>query len=468
MRTPLKVRLHILSPVHIGCDDVYEPTSFVIDEKKKKLIEFDPLEFIKSLPAQDKKKFMDICMQGSITSIVSIYKFLFNRQIQGKEVEIADGLVSHYRRVKDLPTNNEKIIKQELNQFAISRTAYNPHNNLPYIPGSSIKGAMRTAYLSKLAVEKKITGRRDRAKELESELLEGSFDRDPFRMVKVSDFLPVGEVKTKIFYAVNKKKKTSNYKARGPFQVLETVVKGSIFEGIINIETPEKIARINNPLKIDSLLKSINEFYIKTFNNEQAILKEISVGLIKREDALSEATIIRIGRHSGAESVTIEGNRSIKIKGRGNEFSYKDHATTLWLASETSNPTNNNGLIPFGWALLEILPFDVKNIYPSSMVTKECNITITKDVADKKEAVPVSKPIQTQTHIWESAFLTWNPGNQILRATKDNLKAELKVSDKSIIPECFHKKLFTKREPVKANVVVEQMGNALKIIRIDG
>jgi hypothetical protein len=30
----------------------------------------------------------------------------------------------------------------------------------------------------------------------------------------------------------------------------------------------------------------------------------------------------------------------------------------------------------------------------------------------------------------------------------------------------FHKKLFTKREPVKANVKVEQTGNAFKIISV--
>ena len=31
----------------------------------------------------------------------------------------------------------------------------------------------------------------------------------------------------------------------------------------------------------------------------------------------------------------------------------------------------------------------------------------------------------------------------------------------------FHKKLFTKKEPVKANVTVEQTGNAFRIISIE-
>ena len=468
MNKPLKVKLHILSPVHIGCDDVYEPTSFVIDEKKKKLIEFDPLEFIKSLSAQDRKKFTDICMQGNITSIVNIYKFLSNRQIKGREVEIANELVTHYKKVRDLPTNNEGRIKQELNQFTISRTAYNSHNNLPYIPGSSIKGAMRTGYLSQLAVEKKITGRRDKAKDLETELLGGSFDRDPFRMVKVSDFLPVGEVKTKIVYAVNKKKKASNYEARGPFQVVEAVEKGSIFEGLINIETPEKMAGIDESIDIENLLKSINGFYNKTFEQEQKVLKEINAGSVKRDDAFLESTIIRIGRHSGAESVTIEGNRHIKIMKARREFEFSDHATTLWLASETSKPTSNNGIIPFGWALLEIIPFDIKNIYPSPIVTPEQLITKTEEAVVKKEAIPVTKTIQSQTILWENAQLSWSHGDLTLKA---NNKAILKFKSldevKKFVPESFHKKLFDKRDSIKANIKVEQTGNAFKIISIE-
>lgn len=470
MEKPSKIRLHVLSPIHIGCDDVYEPTNFVIDEKKGKLIEFDPMEFIKSLSAQDKRKFTGICTQGNITSIINIYKFLSNRQINGREVEITDELISHYKKVKDLPTNNEGKIKQELNQFTISRTAYNSHNNLPYIPGSSIKGAIKTAYLSKLAVEKKITGRKDRAKELEIELLGGSFDRDPFRTVKVSDFLPVGEVKTKIFYAVNKKKIVSNFEARGPFQILEAIRDGAVFEGLINVEIPEKMAGITKPLEAIDLLKTINEFYNKTFEQEQKVLKEINAGLVKLKDNSMQSSIIRIGRHSGAESVTIEGNRYIKIMKARREYEFGDHATTLWLASETSKPKNNKELTPFGWALLEIIPFDMKNIYPKPVVTIEHTITKTEDVVIKKEAIPVTKTIQPQTLLWENASLSWSPGNQTLTAAKENKKAELKLKSideaKKFVPESFHKKLLDKRDTIKANVKVEQTGNAFKIISI--
>lgn len=366
MEKPLKVRLHIVSPVHIGCDDVYEPTSFTIDEKKGKLFEFDPTDFIRNLSPRDKQEFAKICMEGSISSIVKLYNFISNKKPGGREIDISSGLITHYGRVKKLSTNNEREIRQELNQFSISRTAYNPHNNLPYIPGSSIKGALRTAYLSKLAIDLGVKGRKDRAKDLEVDLLGGSFKTDPFRMVKPSDFLPVENVKTKIIYAVNKKKKVSKFEAKGSNipQILEVVKEDSVFEGTLYVQQPEQRSEIKKPIQVNELLTSTHDFYRKIVNDEDDITKSIGAGSIVVNRIVSKfkdsrgvsAFLLRIGRHSGAEAVTIEGNRCIKImQGKDNPPKFLDRATTIWLASEIIKPNSNNGLVPFGWAMMEIL-----------------------------------------------------------------------------------------------------------------
>ena len=61
------------------------------------------------------------------------------------------------------------------------------------------------------------------------------------------------------------------------------------------------------------------------------------------------------GRHSGAEAVTIEGVRKIKITQKtGEPPKYLEHTTRIWLASEESKPETNKALLPFGWAILEI------------------------------------------------------------------------------------------------------------------
>ncbi len=369
----LKIRLHILSPIHIGCDDVYEPVSFVIDEKKRKLIAFDPFDFVTGLSEKQRAEFTKVC---SDENILAIMKFIKNNsmKITGREVDIASGLIEHYKKILQLPTFDKK---QVINQFEINRTAYNPQTNQPYIPGSSLKGSMRTAYLNALAKEKGITKWRDTSDKLETKLLNRAEGRermssDPFRMVKVSDLLPAGEVKTKIVYAVNKKKKKAERptlaERGGVYQIFETIQPGSVFEGILNIWQPENGSGIKEPINIERLKSSLHKFYVPLLEGEIKTLKniDIPVPLINTINGQfkgrigTTAFVISLGRHSGAEAVTIEGNRYIRImKGKDREgkmrYEYLDHSTTIWLASDRPKPANNNGLLPFGWAVIEVM-----------------------------------------------------------------------------------------------------------------
>lgn len=388
MNKPLKVKLHVLSPIHIGCDDVYEPTSFIIDEKTKMLIEFDPLDFVIALNSKQREEFLKICSSGSLLGVIKFVKQNYNPKIGGREVEIATGLLEHYKKVLNLPAYDKKTI---INQFTINKTAYNLQTNKPYIPGSSLKGAIRTAYLSYLSQKAGIKefwknsgllSKRDLenpeyiykqirnkqvAKRLEQILLKGEFYTDPFRMLKISDLLPSGEVKTKIVYAVNRKKEKiageTLAERGGVYQIFEVIQSGAVFEGVINLDKPEKEAGILEPLDIENLLPHVHSFYARNLNLERKPIHEL-LG-IKHQAAMEansrfkdrfrkDAFLVRIGRHSGAEAVTIEGNRYIKImQGRNKPDNYLDHATTFWLASDSPKPENNTGLMPFGWAVIE-------------------------------------------------------------------------------------------------------------------
>lgn len=380
MEKPLKIRLHVLSPIHIGCDDVYEPTSFVINPDKKELIAFDPFIFVKTLSDEEKKELLKITEKGTLASIIETYRFVFSKRsrITGWNVALAAEIVERYLAVKNM-TLNENRIKQELNNFVIPRTVYNPLNNMPYIPGSSLKGSLRTGYLSMLALgggdheglKSVLSGseptspitNRTRASELERDLLKGTFAEDPFRLLKVSDLLPSQGIKTKIIYAVNQKK----YKAdlgRGIPQILEVVLAESVFEGTITIETPVNGTGIKEPIERGLLIAASNKHYTRVFNNENNIAKKLMFHMPAVNTMINEIKnktgkrpfLIRIGRHSGAEAVTIEGNREIKIRGRSGESKINNMgATTIWLASEKSKPETGNALMPFGWSLVEFI-----------------------------------------------------------------------------------------------------------------
>ena len=63
--------------------------------------------------------------------------------------------------------------------------------------------------------------------------------------------------------------------------------------------------------------------------------------------------MLRVGRHSGAESVTLNDVRSIKImKGKGERSEWMSEAKTFWLAATDRN--DQRGLRPFGWILVEM------------------------------------------------------------------------------------------------------------------
>ncbi|TAN45548.1 MAG: type III-A CRISPR-associated RAMP protein Csm5 [Nitrospirae bacterium] len=479
MERPLKIRLHVLSPIHIGCDDVYEPTSFVIDEQRKKLIEFDPMDFVKRLKPQEFTEFSKTAAGDNLLAIFKMIKRFYSKTLAGREVEITDYLVEHYKKILKMGTFDKNAV---INQFTINKTAFNPQDNTPYIPGTSLKGALRTAYLSALANKNKIADWKSKADSLETNLLEREdgkekMSTDPFRMLKVSDLLPVANVDTKIFYAVNKKKKLSDKASKaetGPPQIFEAIKSESVFEGSINVQIPEKGSNIKNPLKKEDLLKAAQRFYSTIMKDDESLSQIIGLNKLSEhlyytkfsEQLNKTAFLIRLGRHSGAEAVTIEGNRQIKIIKRPEPLSY---ATTLWLASDEPKPKSNNNLLPFGWAVLEVLPFDVREgIYTAKKqpapqpLLQEAKQETTVSAPTKKQAPTIiSEPIT-----WENASVVWTPGNQTLKASKDNQKAEMKVPDKSIVPEQYHESLFAKKKSVTANITVEKTGNGFKIIKI--
>ncbi len=345
--------IRTLSPIHVGTDEVYEPTGFVVDEKDAVLIPFDPISFLASLSPDEKTRFSQICLKGTIGSILEIYKFLQGKSARGRQVKLTSGFVNHYRKTLSLPSGNDREIRNQLNQFTIGRTAF-LNDGRPYLPGSSIKGSLRTAFLNARQKVKKLPPYRpNEAKKLEKDLLDGgSFDTDPFRLVKVSDFLPVGYVKTQIVYAVNHKKEKSDKEARGPYQILEVIEPGSLFQGSILFQHPERKAGIRIGVDTESVLGESEAFCDHQQKVEQGILNHL--GMADNVLSRNGGSLIRIGRHSGAECLTIEGHRQIRVKAGRTQFKTMRQATTTWFASPEPRVDDPETPAPFGWC--EVCP----------------------------------------------------------------------------------------------------------------
>jgi CRISPR-associated protein Csm5 len=466
--------IRTLSPVHIGCDEVYDPPGFVVDENAGTLTAFDPLDFFRNLGVQDKGRYADICRKGTIESILELYKFMRGKQFDGHTVGMCSGLVEQYKKTLGISARDQRKIQQELNNFSISRTSFSPTTQKPFIPGSAIKGALRTAYLNHLAKGKRVSYVSDRkpADALEKGLLNyQKLENDPFRLLKVSDFHPLGPCRTKIVFAVNEKKMPSKFTARGPYQILEIIEPGAIFTGTIRVLEPLSRAAITTPLTEKAVFDSASEFYRKEKNREDEELKDAGIPVYIPEDKES-AVCLRLGRHSGAESVTIAGHRNIKImKKKGDRPDYADKATTFWLAAETPADYEKTTLKPFGWAALGQMTEAMDAAFETIRLDEEkASIQAAAEIpsANISQEPPGVKQPEPVEEVWNEAYVSFNAGGGgVVTAVKDYYKAKSRIGvDRTLISEETINRI-KKKKGIRASVTVQKRGNAYEILKVE-
>jgi CRISPR-associated protein Csm5 len=481
MPEPIPCLIRTLAPVHLGADEVYEPLGFVIDDQNFRLVAFEPGDFLTRLPETDRRRFLEICRRGTVDSILELYRFYHERRslARGRAVAVCPGLVQHYLEVIRLKGRGRELQKV-INQFTIHRTASLPHDHRPYIPGSAVKGALRTAYLNALAQIRKMDTPRDHRgrwdpRALEHRLLDyQKIPGDPFRLLKVSDFLPLGEIRTRIVYAVNEKKKISKFAARGPYQILEVIEPGAEFLGTIALEdfppALRRLATIQHFFTWDELHQAAQNFYGHEKTQEDSHLFELGLRAAPLPVANGQAPL-RLGRHSGAECVTIAGHRHIKVlQARGEPPKIQDHATTLWLAADFHQREKRREarLRPFGWvALGKLNSTEAVALEERGAAWRREALDRTDPPAPPSPATPPAEASPAEpvpaTQVWENAILIWNPGSQELVATFQGKKAFSKGQD--LLPEALHKKVVTRKKSAPARVTVDP--DRFRILKIE-
>lgn len=389
------------SPLHIGCDEVYEPTSFVVDTRAGELVSFETASFLSNLHSEELAEFSDICCRGTIVSLLDLLRFMRKHaeQAEGERIEVPPAFIEHYESTLRLPPK-EREVKQELNNFKIMRTAFDPLMDIPYIPGSAIKGAIRTAVLNKRNGRKKFPGFRkeNAAQRLQEHLLGADFHKletDPFRMLKISDFFPVKAPRRRIVYAVNRKKNPNKFESRAPYQILEIIPDGVEFIGSISLLPPPAGAGIRQPLTWNEILDSLRFFYDHEREREEKELRIINIKPTIRRDNSAKLWPLRVGRHSGAESVTVDGHRRIKImQGKNSPAKTGEKATTVWLTATEKKPSSNSNLQPFGWLTIEQLePAPARDMLGMVAEIRENGLSAlrAKAAARKQEAEEAAK-----------------------------------------------------------------------------
>lgn len=390
-----------LSPVHVGTGESYEPTNYVIEDGV--LHEFDTGTAMQVLSISDRQRLLEISNAKPNQDMLKALQHFFYERRDGlmahavQRIPVLAGVARFYASRIGQSSNFQGGVTS-LNLLGIDRTSFNPISRLPVLFGSSIKGAVRTALLNqrnegRRAPEHKglheFQGRLFKYRDSVRGRL--SLHQDPMRLIQLADAAWSGEPglpPAQVHLAVNRKKapvvddkgQLRSSMAEELYQILECVPPWHYraFRGELGVQS---LAGLDNryqehlparELRFDlqGIAQACNAFYGPIFEGENKRLRErgyldegwdrsiqrlLDAATAKR--LANQAFLLRIGRHSGAESVTVEGVRNIKImKGKGQTAEYMDAAKTFWLAADTKD--QQTGLLPFGWVLVEAQPLD--------------------------------------------------------------------------------------------------------------
>jgi len=296
-----KLKLTALTPIHIGTGEVYEPTNFVIDNGY--LYEFDEILFFKHLPQQKKIEFIRLSSLQSDTGyelFEKIHAFILQNKDYAKDVsvnkvKVSKAIEQHYKKsvAKKVQVEGRGRDKNSVfNRFEIQKTQRLANNISTFLTGSSIKGAISTAF-------QEFIYKRDGKNEMNR-----LFDKDKlFKNLSISDSISQ-KAYSEIGYAVNQER----FETEDDAQIstfIEVNSKGS--EYLVNLSI-KNLKNDDNQIISENITK---EKIIEACNNHYQLLfndKESTIKLNKNQFLLS------IGKHSGARAVTIDGLRKILVK----------------------------------------------------------------------------------------------------------------------------------------------------------
>lgn len=381
-----KLYLTPLSPIHMGAGEDFELTNYVIQNKLLYNFDISNVYLIDKQRSELLKLVKNIKSENDIQSIQLFFKKNIDSFVAGANhtCYVTPELDEEYQTKLGKVSHKETSGKNHFNQFWIERASYHPVTNCAYIPGSSFKGMLRTAWLSHLSLSikgEKFTGKEKQKDYLEKyeEVLLGKLTSDPMRLFKIADFTSQQDIYTEILYSTNHEKRNPK-RDSGPFQYRETIIAGqyraltSTLTKMDLVYQADAVKKIDEPLPsqklldvtLKDLIKYVNNYNIPRFEAEYDLLnnrKLVSsewldstrklLQSLKTEMDQGNIILVRLGKNTGAESKTDNKFARINIS---QIKKILDHSTSIWLASEGKK--FKTGMLPFGWALVEVDPIE--------------------------------------------------------------------------------------------------------------
>ncbi len=321
--TKMTLECEILSPVHVGTGEEIPVYEYVISNGLLFKINLD--KAISLLSPEELNQFNDFNENGNYTGLRAFLAEKYGDQkFRDKVTEFA---IPVTREVEEI--YKEKIDDTE-NQLLIKLNQRDPLTKQAIIPGSSIKGAIRTALLAML--EKSYEGRiNGDASKVEGELLRAlnrrdRIDplRDPFKHLKVEDVsLPVNSTYiSKVKNGIKGEDEFFTVDIQMIHEVTQSLLTGHSIKFTVNllVSSEFKIFNQSPPQQVTPqiLLQACKTYYKERLENIEALYfvntpVQNGINLIHNAvDYDKGEFLLRVGRFSGKMSVTLDKHRSGK------------------------------------------------------------------------------------------------------------------------------------------------------------
>ena len=350
-----KITISTLSPVHIGCGVDYEPTNYVMDEDC-----LYPFPWIDEAAFATEEQLKSLLAQAG--SIQGLWK-IFHSELH---LNTMKSLAGRFLTMKSgIKKQQDQRIQQMQFPLIIERTAFDQITDLPILPGSGLKGAIRTALLEFFAQQRSANASRNG--QLQESLLGGSFASDPLRLLKVSDAMLVENCiePTRILSKQSRHRKdnsiTSVRDATQNFPECVEPFLAKAFHSEITImenrntwlEAGQK-RQVSN-ISFDQIALACNTFYKERLEAHSKMLEITDCGswyeqimpLVTQAIREKRGFLLRIGKYAGADYLALKQYRRIKTK-------YERNPTAETLPISTNRCHDGQNAYPFGWIYVEV------------------------------------------------------------------------------------------------------------------
>jgi len=340
------VRMRFLTPVHIS--DGYEgeliPTEYVITSSGM-LHKIDLGKLIGLLP---ENSFDNLNVYIENEDLIGIKNFI--KLLWQEREDLFSDCIEYLMHAGDL----EAYYSNMQNESQASQLIVTPFirtGKRTFLPGSSVKGAIRTAFINELlkpSIEFSLLdgGIDNKAKKLEAYTLKYSdkdpkkrreinLEKDPFKALKISDAaIPVGNSTVRKIEIV-KKDKSGKFDIT---QMKETKIFGEFIDKGMELDLEARLdsryfgspRSIGMEVSFDKIINSSKAFYKRVLTHEKdaffsdfdkqvgkSKISQLYDDLLKLNDS-QDTFVLRIGRHIGRNSISFNliNKKGIEPKSR--------------------------------------------------------------------------------------------------------------------------------------------------------